>query len=168
MPTAFPDPGAPAPQAAPPGAYQVPVGGYAQTSGAYQVPTTPERQSGVLGTLSLVLAIVAAVVSPIVAAVAGFEIGVRIPSGIDTNSPDFLATLSPARDQVLWAEIAFWAGTVLGVAAIVIGILGIARRRGRGKGIAALVVAIIAPVVFWIVLVVAIAVGTASGFAPAG
>ncbi|KNY06347.1 hypothetical protein AKH00_11295 [Microbacterium sp. GCS4] len=166
-PAGFPAPGAPTPQAAPPGAYQVPVGGYAPSPGGYQVPEVPARKSGFLGILALVLAIVAGVVVPIVAGVAGFEIGVRIPSGIDTNDPELLSTLSPARDQVLWAEIAFWAGTVLGIAAIVIGILGIVRRQGRGAGIAALVVAAIAPVIFWVVLVVTIATGTASGFLPA-
>lgn len=143
------------------------MGGYAPSPGGYQVPEVPARKSGFLGILALVLAIVAGVVVPIVAGVAGFEIGVRIPSGIDTNDPELLSTLSPARDQVLWAEIAFWAGTVLGIAAIVIGILGIVRRQGRGAGIAALVVAAIAPVIFWVVLVVTIATGTASGFLPA-
>lgn len=144
------------------------MGGYSQPSGAYQAPEAPARKPGSLGVFALVLAIIAAVVAPIVAGIAGFEIGVRIPSGIDTNAPDFLATLSPARDQVLWAEITFWAGTVLGVAAIVLGIMAIARRRGRGKGIAALIVAAVGPVIFWVVLGVAIATGTASGFLPAG
>jgi hypothetical protein len=144
------------------------VGGYSQTVGAYQVPEAPTRKSGSLGILALVLAIVAAVVAPIVAGIAGFEIGVRIPSGIDTSDPEFLATLSPARDQVLWAEITFWIGTVLGIAAIVFGIIAIVRRKGRGQGIAALVVAVVGPVIFWVMLVVAIAIGTASGFLPAG
>lgn len=165
VPTAVPSPESPAPQAAPPGAYQVPVGGYARADGAYQVPPASAPKSGLFGLLALLLAIVAAVVIPIVAGVAGFEIGTRVPAGIDTTAPDFLSTLSPARTQVLWAEISFWTGTALGIAAIVVGIIAIVRRRGRGTGIAALVVAVLAPVIFWIVLVVAIAAGTAAGFA---
>ncbi|MCS3443627.1 hypothetical protein [Microbacterium phyllosphaerae] len=158
--------GAPAPQAAPPGAYQVPVGGYAAPSGTYQAPPTEQKRSGLLGILALVFAIIAAVVTPIIAGAAGFEIGHRIPGGLDTTDPDFLSILSPARDQVLWAEIAFWTGTILGIAAIVIGILAIRKKQARGAGIAALVVAVLGPIFFWVVLLVTISAGTAAGFLP--
>lgn len=150
----------------PPGAYQVPVGGYAAPAGPYQAPEPGAKKSSLLGILALVLAIGAAIVTPIIAGVTGFEIGRRLPGGLDTTSPDMLSILAPARDQVLWTEIAFWTGTVLGVAAIVLGIIGIRRKQGRGAGIAALVVAALGPFIFWIVLVLAISVGTASGVAP--
>lgn len=156
-------PGYPPP---PPGAYQVPVGGYAVSSGAYQAPEPGAKKSSLLGILALILAIAAAVVTPIISGVTGFEIGRRLPGGLDTTSPDLLTVLAPARDQVLWTEIAFWTGTILGVAAIVLGIIAIRRRQGRGAGIAALVVAVLGPLIFWIVLVFAISVGTAAGFAP--
>ena len=163
----FPAPGAPAfAQPAPPGAYQVPVGGYAAPSGAYQVPRPTERKSALLGILALIFAAVSAVVTPIVVGVAGYEIGRRIPGGLDTTDPDLLSVLSPARDQVLWAEISFWTGTILGIAAIVIGIIAIRRNQGRGAGIAALVVAVIGPIIFWVVLLFAISAGTAAGFLP--
>ncbi|MDY0984386.1 hypothetical protein SOM10_10800 [Microbacterium sp. CFBP9023] len=158
--------GAPAPQAAPPGAYQVPVGGYAAPAGAYQTPVIAEKKSGLLGILALVLAIVAAVVTPIVAGIMGFEIGRRLPGGLDTTAPDFLSILSPARDQVLWAEISFWTGTILGIAAIVIGIIAIRKKQARGAGIAALVVAVLGPIIFWVVLLVTLSTGTATGFLP--
>ncbi|MFJ4017892.1 hypothetical protein [Microbacterium sp. NPDC090014] len=158
--------GAPAPQAAPPGAYQVPVGGYAAPAGAYQAPVIAEKKSGLLGILALVLAIVAAVVTPIVAGIMGFEIGRRLPGGLDTTAPDFLSILSPARDQVLWAEISFWTGTILGIAAIVIGIIAIRKKQARGAGIAALVVAVLGPIIFWVVLLVTLSTGTATGFLP--
>ncbi len=171
-PAAYPaaPPAAPAQvQAAPPGAYQVPVGGYAAPAGAYAVPATSQRQSGFLGVLALILALVAAVVAPIIAGAAGFEIGARIPDGLtdtDPNDPDFLALLSPARDQVLWAEIAFWAGTLAGIAAIVVGILAIRRRQRRGLGIAALVLAGLGPILYTVVLTVTFGAGAASGFLP--
>lgn len=161
-----PQAGAPAYPAAPPGAYQVPVGGYAAPEGNYQAPTQEEKKSGLLGVLALVLSLVAAVVTPIVAGVSGFEIGRRIPGGLDATDSDFLSVLSPARDQVLWAELSFWTGTALGIAAIVIGILAIRKKQARGAGIAALVVAVLGPVFFWVVLLVALSTGTAAGFLP--
>ncbi|MDR6142216.1 hypothetical protein QE375_001770 [Microbacterium foliorum] len=159
-------PGAPTYQAAPPGAYQVPVGGYTAPAGAYQAPITGEKKSGLMGILALILAIVAAVVTPIVAGVAGFDIGRRLPGGLDTTDPDFLSVLSPARDQVLWAEISFWTGTILGIAAIVIGIIAIRKKQARGAGITALVVAVLGPIIFWVVLLVTLSTGTATGFLP--
>ncbi|MBO0981047.1 hypothetical protein [Microbacterium sp. SD291] len=161
-PAAYPVP----PQAAPPGAYQVPVGGYAVPAGAYAVPAPVATSSKLPGVLALVFALVAAVVTPIVAGVAGFEIGRRIPSGLDASTTEVLTVLSPARDQVLWAEISFWAGTILGIVAIVLGIIAIRRKQGRGLGIGALIVAVLGPIVFGVVLLFAFAAGTATGFLP--
>ena len=144
----------------------MPVGGYAAPEGAYQAPSSEQKKSGLLGILALIFAIVAAVVTPIVAGIAGFEIGRRIPGGLDTTDPDFLSILSPARDQVLWAELSFWTGTILGIAAIVIGILAIRKKQARGAGIGALVVAVLGPIIFWVVLFVAVSTGTAAGFLP--
>lgn len=152
--------------AAPPGAYQVPVGGYAAPTGAYTVPDPESRPSKLTGTLSLVFALVAAVVTPIVAAFASYEIGRRVPEAIvrlDSNALSSLAILSPARDQVLWAEISFWAGTILGIAAIVMGIMAIARKRGRGQGIGALIVAVLGPAIFLFIAGVALGAGAAAG-----
>jgi hypothetical protein len=150
---------------APPGAYQVPVGGYAAPQGGYVAPEAGAQASGgFLGILALILGGIAAIVIPIIAGIAGFEIGVRIPSGIDTNDPDLLSTLSPARTQVLWAEISFWAGTALGIAAIVIGIIAIRKKQRRALGIVGLVLAVLGAGIFWIVLVITLSAGTATGF----
>lgn len=151
--------------AAPPGAYQVPVGGYAAPAGSYTAPDTTARPSGLFGTISLVLALLAAVVTPIIAGIAAFEIGHVLPQGVTTTTTEDLSVLSPARDQVLWAELSFWIGTILGIAAIVLGIIAIAKRRGRGTGIAAVVVAVLGAVIFFTVLVAALAAGSAAGFA---
>ena len=67
---------------------------------------------------------------------------------------------------MLWAEIAFWVGTILGIAAIVIGIIAIRKRQRRGLGITGMVLAVLGPVIFWVVLVVALGAGTAAGFVP--
>lgn len=158
VPAAAPAPAYPAP----PGAYQVPVGGYAAPAGAYGVPE-PTPRSPLVGVLALVSALVAAVVMPILVGVTGFEIGRRIPQGITATTRDALSLLSPARDQVLWAELSFWGGTVLGVAAIVLGIIAIRRKQGRGAGIGAVVVAVLAPVVFFLVLLFAFSAGSVTG-----
>lgn len=156
--------GQPTPPAAPPGAYQVPVGGYATPSGTYTAPDAAPKPSSFLGLLALGLSILAAVVVPIIGGVSAFEIGQRIPQGISSSTGD-LGFLSPARDQVLWAELSFWAGTVLGIAAIVLGIIAIRKRQGRGAGIAALVVAVLGAVIFVVAVFTAFAIGGAAGYA---
>lgn len=155
----------PQPQAAPPGAYQVPVGGYAAPSGSYVAPAPEPQKGGAFGVIALVLGLLAAVVAPIAAGVLGFEIGTRIPSGLDAGDPDFLRALSPARTQVLWAEITFWTATVAGIAAIVTGILAIRSKQRRGLGVTGLVIAIVGPIVFWVVMLFTVSIGTATGFA---
>ncbi|QYM63273.1 hypothetical protein [Microbacterium sp. Se5.02b] len=140
------------------------MGGYAAPAGAYSVPETAPRPSAYLGMLALILALVAAVVPAIVVGISAFEIGRVLPQGVSTTTTEDLSVLAPARDQVLWAELSFWAGTILGIAAIVVGILAIAKKRGRGAGIAALVIAVVGAVIFFIVLVSALAAGSAVGF----
>lgn len=159
----------PAAYQAPPGAYQVPVGGYASPvspAGGYAVPDSARPQSALLGILALVFSLVAAVVTTIVVGVATYEIGRRIPEAA-SRVDDFesLAWLSPARDQVLWAELSFWTGTILGIAAIVLGILAIVRKQGRGQGIAALIVSVVGPIIFFAVVLVALTFGGAAGAA---
>lgn len=142
----------------------MPVGGYAAPQGVYAAPQTASAPSGgFLGILSLILGGIAAIVIPIIAGIAGFEIGVRLPSGFDTTDPDFLSTLSPARTQVLWAEIASWVGTALGIAAIVVGIIAIRKKQRRGLGIAGLALGVLGAGIFWIVLVATLSAGTATG-----
>ena len=67
------------------------------------------------------------------------------------------------RDQVLWAEVSFWAGTALGVFALVAGIIAIVKRRGRGPGIAAVIVAVIAPGIYFGVLTTLLSLGASAG-----
>lgn len=164
---AAPEIASPSDYAAPPGAYQVPVGGYASPNGSYAVPEPTRPGSKLLGTLSLVLALVAAIVTPIVAAFAAYEVGRRVPESLTqlsyVSDVTSLAFLAPARDQVLWAELSFWTGTALGIAAIVLGIMAIIRKRGRGFGIGGLIAAALGPAVFFMVVAIAVSLGTAAG-----
>lgn len=112
----------------------------------------------------MILGGLAAIVIPIIVGITGVEIGRLIPSGIDTSDPDFLSVLSPARTQVLWAEISFWAGTVLGIAAIVVGIIAIRKKQRRALGITGLILAVLGAGIFWVVLLVTFSVGAATAF----
>ena len=115
--------------------------------------------------MAFVLSIVAVVVAPIIGGIAGYQIGYALPTVmeyVDTTTSD-LSFLSPVRDRVLMGEIGFWAGTLAGIAAIVLGIIAIAKRRGRVWGIVALIVAVLAPVVFFIVLSITLGVGAGTG-----
>lgn len=159
-------PGGPASgYAAPTGAYAAPVGGYDAPEGAYRAPEQQTPRSAVMGVVSFVLSVVAAVVAPIVGGIAGYQIGFRLPSvmgDVDTNTSD-LSYLAPVRDQVLMGEIGFWAGTLAGIAAIVLAIIAIAKRQGRVWGIIALVLAVIGPVIFFMALSIALGIGASAG-----
>jgi hypothetical protein len=71
--------------------------------------------------------------------------------------------LTPVRDWVLMGEIAFWAGTAIGIWALVQGIVAIATRRGRGAGIAAVVIAAVGPLIFGAVVQGFLTAGFAAG-----
>lgn len=165
-PTGYPAPSAAPGYAAPPGAYGVPVGGYQQqAAGGYAVPDTRAPASPVLGWAALIASILAAVISPLVAGIMAYQIGFAVPEAISegTVGSGSLAILSPVRDQVLWAEVSFWAGTALGVFALVAGIIAIVKRRGRGPGIAAVIVAVIAPGIYFGVLTTLLSLGASAG-----
>lgn len=157
---------APSGYQAPPGAYPVPVGGYqAQTGSGYEVPSAQAPASSSLGLLALIAGLIAAVITPIVAGIMAYQIGFAVPDAVTDGTIDAgsLAILAPVRDQVLWAEISFWVGTVLGIFALVAGIIAIVKRRGRGLGIAAVVVAALGPVIYWIVLIFLLTIGASAG-----
>lgn len=126
-------------------------------------PRVPRRRP--LGALALALSILAGVVASAVAGFAAF----RVARGAGA---EFLARggqsvdwriLSPVRDLVLLAEVCFWTGTALGVTAFVLGIVATARNRGRGTGVAAIVVSTLGPFLFAALVFLALAAG-ASGY----
>jgi hypothetical protein len=116
--------------------------------------------------VALLLSLVATAGAGLVAAIASFNIG--LGAGREVTSRPFDAGfdwsfLTPVRDWVLMGEIAFWAGTVLGIWALVQGIVAIATRRGRGAGIAAVVIAAVGPFVFAAVVQGFLTAGLAAG-----
>lgn len=125
-----------------------------------------------LGVTALMLAIAAVAISVILSATTGFAaasgamrdaIGLS-PEGLENLSDDqLLALLSPVRGLVLWAEIGFWTGTVLGIWALVQGIVAIVTARGRGAAIAAVSIAAVAPIAWTIAVGTAVIVGIAAG-----
>lgn len=143
---------------------------YAAPSAAPAYPGVPaprpERGGPTLGIVALVLSLVATVGAAIAVAAAGFGIGLGSGRELALRpiDADFdWSILSPVRDQVLLGEIAFWLGTVIGVWALVQGIIAIVRNRGRGAGIAAVVIAALGPIVFFVVLQGFLAAGFAAG-----
>ena len=164
----YPNPPYPGAQAPSNGYY---TGTYAPAgyAGGYSPsPASAPKKPGGLGLVALLLSLAAAVVAPIVGAIAAFQIGSGTWSWssletMDENSFADLSFLSPVREWVLLGEIAFWGGTVLGIWAIVQGIVAIAKRRGLGTGIAAIVVAVLAIFIFGTVVYAAALAGIGTG-----
>ncbi len=146
-------------------------GPYAGAPSYAMVPSPaagPPAQGRALGLVALILALVAVIGSSVVGAVAGTSAGLVLGPGLVYAPLDYSADLSmysPVRGWVLVGEIAFWVGTVLGTWALIQGIVAAVKRRGRGSGIAAIVVAAIGPLVFFTVTWGAFAVGMATSAA---
>lgn len=155
--------------AAPPGAYHVPVGGYQNPLGGYQPPRATTPHSRRLGAIALIAALVAAIVAPLASGMVALQIGGRVlMSDLFTASGDLvLAALSPVRTPVLWVEVLFWSGTVSGTVAIVLGIMAAAKKRGRGMGITAIVLAALGPGGFLLMTSILFGLGNATGVSPA-
>ncbi|WP_240658599.1 hypothetical protein, partial [Microbacterium sp. CPCC 204701] len=130
----------------------------------------PRRRTG-LGVVALVLALLAAVGASIFAALASFNIGLGTGREIAMRALDAdfdWSILTPVRDWVLLGEGSFWVGTIVGITALVLGIVAIATRRGRGAGIAAVVIAALGPVVFGVVVQGFLTAGFAAGSGAGG
>lgn len=151
------------------------AGGYVQSvPGAppvyLQPPATtpPPAPSKALGTIALIVAVCAVALASVLSATTSFaaatgavaHAGLTSTRSLEHLSDDqTLALLSPVRGLVLWAEIGFWAGTVLGVWALIQGIVAIASRRGRGQGIGAVIVAAAGPIVYAVAVTLAVLAG---------
>ncbi|KXZ60422.1 hypothetical protein Mlaev_01500 [Microbacterium laevaniformans] len=156
-----------------PGAWH--AGGYVQSvPGAppvYLPPsatTPPPAPSKALGTIALIAAVCAVAVASALSATTSFAAATGAVARADLTSTrslehlsddQTLALLSPVRGLVLWAEIGFWAGTALGVWALIQGIVAIASRRGRGQGVGAVIVAATGPIVYAVAVTLAVLAG---------
>ena len=151
------DPASPAPGTAASPPHYAPPAGYVPSPGF----TAPAPRAGALvrrgpalGRVALVLALIATLGAAIVSAAAAFNIGLGAGRELATRPMDAefdWSILTPVRDWVLAGEAALWVGTILGVWALVQGIVAIVTHRGRGTGIAAVAIAAIGPLVFALV-----------------
>jgi hypothetical protein len=144
----------------------MPAPGAPPAPGAQAQTAAPARRGRGLGRTALVLALVAVIGAGIAGAIAGFRIGVGagarlayLPAEGGWN----WSILTPVRDWVLLGEVSFWIGTVLGVWALVQGIVATVAGRGRALGIAAIVVAALGPFVFGGVVQGFLSAGLAAG-----
>ncbi|MFF2488221.1 hypothetical protein ACFVSU_17585 [Microbacterium sp. NPDC058062] len=154
---------APPPGYAPPAGY--PVAPAAASAIAYGAPA-PGKRSSALGFVALALALVATIGASLFAAIASFNIG--LGAGREISSRPFTgdfdwSVLTPVRDWVLMGEVSFWVGTAIGVWALVQGIIAVVKGRGRGAGIAAVVIAALGPIAFGAVVQGFLTAGLAAG-----
>ena len=154
---------APPPGYAPPAGY--PVAPAAASAIAYGAPG-PAKRSSALGFVALALALVATIGASLFAAIASFNIGLGAGREISSRplTGDFdWSVLTPVRDWVLMGEVSFWVGTAIGVWALVQGIIAVVKGRGRGAGIAAVVIAALGPIAFGVVVQGFLTAGLAAG-----
>ena len=115
--------------------------------------------------VAFLLAVAASVIAPVVAAVAAYQVGrgtgTQDVSALTSPGLDW-SLLTPVREWVAMGEVAFWAATALGTWALVQGIIAIAKDRGRGWGVAAVVMAVLGPLLFGVALVAFFTTGLAA------
>lgn len=156
---------------APPPGYAPPPQGYGPYIPSPAIASAPAAGGSGLGIVAFALAVLAAIGASIVGSIAGFNIGLGTGREVALQPMDIdfdWSILTPVREWVLLGEAAFWAGTILGIWAIVQGIVAIVKNRGRGWGIAAVVVAAIGPIAFATGVQAFLAAGFASGASVGG
>ena len=162
QPFAAPEGYAPPPQGY--GPYTPPPQGY----GPYTPPLSRRAAAGGsgLGVTALVLAVTAALGATVLGSIAAYYIGLGTGRELALRPMDIdfdWSMLTPVREWVLLGELAFWGGTAVGIWALVQGIIATVKNRGRGWGIAAIVIAIIGPIAFAIGVQAFLTAGFASG-----
>ncbi|MDQ1174419.1 MFS family permease [Microbacterium testaceum] len=132
--------------------------------GAMLTPPPVRRRGRPLGTWALLLSIVATVLAPAVGGFAAFRVARGSgPAFFEMPAGSFdWRVLSPVRDLVLLGEVAFWSGTVIGIVALALGITAVVKRAATGAGIAAIVIAVLGPIVFGGLAVLALGAGLAA------
>lgn len=109
------------------------------------------------------LALVGAIAVFVLSLIASVLIGAATAPLSDTSAGGFQFNLEASSPDPVERALAIASllhvglGTVLGIAAMVAGILAIATRRGRGYGVAALIVAFLAPGISLIVFTTSLA-----------
>lgn len=145
----------------------------------YEAPSAPpsyagaparrnEKGSARLGVFAFVVALLAAVIGSILVFIAGLQFGAVAAVTGDGSTPVDPSDLTPAIEQawtlaLILAPTGFIVMAVLALWGLVQGIVATVKNRGRGWGIAAIVIAVFA----WVPVVVFLGIGTAAGLAAA-
>ncbi len=153
----------PAPGYPPQAGYPQPAPGYPQPAYPPQgyampphmapgwAPQAPPKGPRTLGLVALLGAAVGILIASVLAVVASVNLGPSVMHMIDNVSADGdldLTYLSSVRGWVLVGELSFWFATAVGIWAIVQGGIATAKRRGRGWGVAAIIVGATGPFLF--------------------
>lgn len=129
-------------------------------------PPPVPRRGRPLGTWALLLSVMGTVLASAIGGFAAYRSARGAAPGLGSMSTatgfDW-RVLTPVRDLVLLAEVSFWAGTVVGIAAFVLGIVAVSRRAATGAGVAAIVLSVLGPFVFGGLAVVAVIAGVSAG-----
>lgn len=140
-------------------------------SPAYQPPTAaPQKPSNRLGLIAFVVALAAIVIGSILAFIGGMQSGALVQyatTGADGTPQIDPANLSASEQQAaatagLLAVAGFLVFGILGLWGFIQGIIAAVKNRGRGFGIAALILALLGG----IVVAVVFGAGATAGAAP--
>jgi hypothetical protein len=129
----------------------------------YAGPAAPSRT---LGVVAFVAGLVVMVGSPILSIVTGSLLGHILPAGAGFAA-GFAAGSNSSNPEgaitglLILVQLLFGSG--LGIWALVQGIVAVRLRRGRSWGIVAIVLAAVAPILSFIVYIVAIAIAQSAG-----
>jgi len=138
---------------------QQPAAGYGAPSG-WGRPAPAEPRPRTLGLTAMILSLALIVLSVLASAIVGITFGqftTRASSGVSFNTNDLssseAAAVAPAG---LLMGVQMLLGTLLGILALVLGIVAVATKRGRPFGVVAIVVSVLAPVLSFAVYLVAL------------
>ncbi|SIT71102.1 hypothetical protein [Microbacterium sp. RU33B] len=154
-----------APHPPPSPGYAAPYSAPRPPAAGIRPPETAPSGAG-LGLAALVLAVLGTLGASVVGAASAWQLGLAAGRGSATApiDADFdWSVLAPVRDWALAGEVSLWAGTALGIAAIVSGIIALITRRGRVPGTIAVVVAALGPVVFFAAVAATLSLGLTAG-----
>lgn len=140
----------PQPQAQPAPSSYGGYGGYQPTAPQYNTP----KRSGTLGTVALVLTLLA-IIGYVVFSVLSGQATVDLAEMSGGTVPDDPAQIDQAATEKAAVAFGFMAAqtipSLFGLAGFICGIVAAATRRGRALGVVAIVLAVLAPIIGFIV-----------------
>ncbi len=145
-------------QQAPGQAYGQPVQGFAPTPmEAYGAAPAPAKRSSALGALSLALVVICGVVLGGSLWHIGTVVGQLIVSGsIDATNQTELQQAVLSQLGGIWTFLVDGSG-LLGFIGWILGIVAVATKRGRGLGVVTIILGVLAPIIAFVLMIVALA-----------